>query len=71
MGVSRFIFASSCSVYGSTDKEVNETSDLNPVSLYARTKIDSEREPALAGDTFLPTIPALRHRLWSLAPTAL
>lgn len=57
MGVSRFIFASSCSVYGSTDKEVNETSDLNPVSLYARTKIDSERELLLSqSDTFLPTI---------------
>lgn len=57
MGVSRFIFASSCSVYGSTDKEVNETSDLNPVSLYARTKIDSETELLLSqSDTFLPTI---------------
>lgn len=57
MGVSRFIFASSCSVYGSTDKEVSETSDLNPVSLYARTKIDSERELLLSqSDTFLPTI---------------
>jgi nucleoside-diphosphate-sugar epimerase len=43
-GVPRFIFASSCSVYGTTDHEVSEADDLNPVSLYARTKIDSERE---------------------------
>ena len=43
-GARRFIFASSCSVYGFTQKEVDETSPLNPVSLYAQTKIDSERE---------------------------
>ena len=44
MGVYRFIFASSCSVYGTSDKEVKEGDELNPVSLYAQTKIDSERE---------------------------
>ena len=43
-GVERFIFASSCSVYGASDKVVNETSKLNPVSLYATTKVDSEEE---------------------------
>jgi nucleoside-diphosphate-sugar epimerase len=44
VGVSRFVFASSCSVYGATDRTVCEDDPLNPVSLYARTKIDSERE---------------------------
>jgi nucleoside-diphosphate-sugar epimerase len=44
LGVTRFIFASSCSVYGMAETEVDELSPLNPVSLYARTKIDSERE---------------------------
>ncbi len=43
-GVRRFVFASSCSVYGATDAQVSEISDLNPVSLYAQTKIDSEIE---------------------------
>lgn len=55
--VPRFIFASSCSVYGSNEHIVNETSELNPVSLYARTKIGSEQE--LLGDmydAFHPTI---------------
>jgi nucleoside-diphosphate-sugar epimerase len=42
-GVSRFVFASSCSVYGATDQLMTETSAVNPVSLYARTKLDSER----------------------------
>ncbi|HEY0394268.1 MAG TPA: NAD(P)-dependent oxidoreductase [Candidatus Elarobacter sp.] len=44
MGVRRFVFASSCSVYGVSDDPVSELSALNPVSLYAQTKIDSERE---------------------------
>ena len=43
-GVRRFIFASSCSVYGVSDREVSESDALNPVSLYAQTKIDSEKE---------------------------
>jgi nucleoside-diphosphate-sugar epimerase len=49
MGIHRFVFASSCSVYGATDQEVAEEDPLNPVSLYAQTKIDSERE--LIGST--------------------
>jgi nucleoside-diphosphate-sugar epimerase len=44
LGISRFVFASSCSVYGVSDVEVTELDALNPVSLYAQTKIDSERE---------------------------
>lgn len=49
-GIQRFIFASSCSVYGSNEAVVDEKSSLNPVSLYAQTKIDSEKE--LLEDTF-------------------
>ncbi|MBU2543699.1 SDR family oxidoreductase [Patescibacteria group bacterium] len=55
--IPRFIFASSCSVYGASEKEVNEISDLNPVSLYAKTKIDSENEILQTqSDEFHPTI---------------
>jgi nucleoside-diphosphate-sugar epimerase len=42
-GVSRFIFASSCSVYGASDLLMDEQSTTVPVSLYGKTKIDSER----------------------------
>jgi nucleoside-diphosphate-sugar epimerase len=57
MGIQRFVFASSCSVYGVSEREVCETDALNPVSLYAQTKIDSERE-LLAGlrDEFYATV---------------
>lgn len=41
-GVGRFIFASSCSVYGACDEIVDEESHLNPQSLYARTKVAAE-----------------------------
>ena len=42
-GVPRMVFASTCSVYGSNDQVVDEQSRPNPVSLYAATKIASER----------------------------
>src|SRR5580704_3466574 len=41
-GVRRFIFASSCSVYGACDDVVDEDSHFNPQSLYARSKVASE-----------------------------
>ena len=44
-GVSRFIFSSSCSVYGASDGALlHEDSARAPVSLYARTKIESEED---------------------------
>jgi nucleoside-diphosphate-sugar epimerase len=43
LNVGRLVFASSCSVYGAgADAILTETSELAPVSLYARTRIDSE-----------------------------
>lgn len=44
-GVERFIFASTCSNYGIADTSVpaDEERELNPVSLYAETKIDCEK----------------------------
>lgn len=57
VGVSRFIFASTCSVYGSSDQLLDERSALNPVSLYARSKIASERVLlSLASPQFAPVI---------------
>lgn len=43
-GVQRFIFASTCSVYGDNGANVcSEESRISPLSLYAKTKLDSER----------------------------
>ncbi len=42
-GVRRLVFASSCSVYGASNHDLlTERSRLNPVSLYARTRVLSE-----------------------------
>jgi nucleoside-diphosphate-sugar epimerase len=43
-GISKFVFASTCSNYGKMegDQYVTETSALAPVSLYAETKVGSE-----------------------------
>ncbi len=42
-GVERFLFASSCSVYGASDSVMDEKSATIPISLYAETKLNSER----------------------------
>jgi nucleoside-diphosphate-sugar epimerase len=55
--ISRFVYASTCSVYGVGADLLDEQSPLNPVSLYARTKIASEDIILKMGDTyFSPTI---------------
>ncbi len=56
-GIRRMIFGSTCSVYGASDETLDETSALNPVSLYATTKIAAERALlAMADANFAPVI---------------
>ncbi|MFC4438120.1 MULTISPECIES: NAD-dependent epimerase/dehydratase family protein [Natrialbaceae] len=58
--LNRFVFASTCSVYGKSENAAGrlaEDDELNPVSLYARMKIQSERLLRdLADEQFSPTI---------------
>ncbi len=53
-GIERFVFGSTCSVYGASAETLDETSALNPVSLYANTKIAAERAPRPAGRRLRP-----------------
>jgi nucleoside-diphosphate-sugar epimerase len=56
-GVSRFVFASSCSIYGAAggSAALSETAPLEPVSAYAVSKARSEEGLlALADDAFSP-----------------
>jgi nucleoside-diphosphate-sugar epimerase len=56
-GIQRFIFASTCSVYGASDEILDERSVLRPISLYARTKMESEKVLlSLADAAFAPTM---------------
>jgi nucleoside-diphosphate-sugar epimerase len=56
-GVGRFLFASSCSLYGAAGSSaVAEDADLFPVTPYGETKVQAERELSLlASDSFSPT----------------
>jgi nucleoside-diphosphate-sugar epimerase len=59
-GVTSFVFASSCSLYGAADDAARtETSPLNPLTAYARSKAMTEKDlEPLASDHF--TITSLR-----------
>lgn len=55
-GVPRFVYASSCSAYGVASGLVDETSPVNPQTVYAKCKVLVERDVSqLADDSFSPT----------------
>ena len=55
-GVGRYLFSGSCSVYGKGEKlDLEEVDPLNPLTAYARSKVDTELAIApLAADGFTP-----------------
>jgi nucleoside-diphosphate-sugar epimerase len=55
-GASRFLFASSCSLYGAAGESIlDETAQFQPVTPYGRSKVLAEQEIApLADDDFSP-----------------
>lgn len=65
-GVKRFVFASTCSVYGSVPEIATESHALNPLSLYAEDKIKAEEAIWQAG---IPATTILRMgTLYGLSP---
>jgi nucleoside-diphosphate-sugar epimerase len=57
-GVERFLFASSCSLYGKAgdDELLDENADFAPVTPYGRSKVLAERDISnLADDSFSPS----------------
>lgn len=53
----RFVFSSSCSVYGEAAAEQDETGATNPLTVYAKSKVDSDEFLlSLADETWRPAI---------------
>lgn len=56
-GVKRYIFPSSCSIYGFQEKAVDEASPVNPLTTYAKANYQAENDiMALASDSFCVVI---------------
>jgi nucleoside-diphosphate-sugar epimerase len=57
-GVERYLFSGSCSVYGAGENmDLDEDAPLNPVSCYAKSKIEAEEQICeLADDGFSPVM---------------
>lgn len=50
-GIPRFLFASSCSIYGKGESmDLDESATVNPQSVYAHSKIESEKALSLLAD---------------------
>lgn len=57
MGIKRFIYFSSCSVYGASEDVVDEKTKPNPLTVYAQCKVLNEKSLlAMADDNFSPVI---------------
>lgn len=57
LGIQRFMFSSSCSLYGIApdDNPLTEEGRLNPITAYAKAKVETEEEISkLASDNFHP-----------------
>lgn len=56
-GVKKYVFASTCSVYGFQDGIINEDSNLNPLTTYAKASVMAEKEILpLADNNFSATV---------------
>jgi len=52
VGVKKFIYSSSCSLYGiAGDEALDETAELNPVTAYAKSKVATEIDLSKLSDT--------------------
>ena len=68
-GIRRFIFSSSCSVYGAGEDDIlSEGSELRPISLYAKTKIWAEKEIKLLADAEFSPVFLRQATLFGLSP---
>ncbi len=70
LGVERFVFASTCNVYGFSPngQPITETSPLNPQSLYAETKVSAEEYLFGQRDSFCAPLTFRLATLYGISP---
>jgi nucleoside-diphosphate-sugar epimerase len=68
MGVSKYILASSCSVYGHGDSILKEDSIVAPISEYAKSKINAEKEIIEIADKVFSVTVLRLATLYGLSP---
>lgn len=68
-GVERFVFSSSCSSYGANSEIVDETSNLAPITAYAKSKINSERELIKMRDKHFSPIILRNATVYGISPS--
>ena len=69
-GVTRFLFSSSCSIYGQADNNsmVNENSPLNPLTEYAKSKVKTEEGLSLLADNNFSPVYLRNATAYGLSP---
>jgi nucleoside-diphosphate-sugar epimerase len=68
LGIRRFVFASSCSVYGDSGAALaTEDSQLNPLTLYAELKAETERTLAALADAYFIPVSLRKATLYGVS----
>jgi nucleoside-diphosphate-sugar epimerase len=68
-GVSRFVFSSSCSMYGAgQEKPVDENAPLKPITAYAESKVRSEEALAVLVDDGFSTVSLRNATAYGVSP---
>jgi len=67
-GVSRYILASTCSVYGFHDEILDEASSTNPLTTYAKSAVKAERDILPLGNDRFTVIAPRFATVYGLAP---
>lgn len=67
-GVSRYILASTCSVYGFHDQILNEESSTNPLTTYAKSAVKAEEDILPLGNEKFTVIAPRFATVYGLAP---
>jgi len=68
-GVKRFIFSSSCSIYGkSGDDSIDEFGKLDPLTEYAKSKVNTEREVSKIADTTFSPVFLRNATVYGVSP---